>query len=71
MKVSRHPRLKPSVEARYEEHHHTVWTEVLAAFCRARITEHVRLFETPISSSLWDALEEERPIPAGVPITAP
>jgi L-rhamnose mutarotase len=41
MEVGLHTRLKPGVEARYEEYHRAVWPEVLQAIRRAGITKYV------------------------------
>ena len=41
MQVGLHTRLKPGVEARYEEYHRAVWPEVLQAIRRAGITKYV------------------------------
>ena len=41
MQVGLHTRLKPGVEARYEEYHRAVWLEVLQAIRRAGITKYV------------------------------
>jgi L-rhamnose mutarotase len=41
MKIGLHTRLKPGVEARYEEYHREVWPDVLAAIRRSGITKYV------------------------------
>jgi len=41
MEVGLHTRLKPGVEARYEEYHRAVWPDVLAAMRRVGITRYV------------------------------
>jgi L-rhamnose mutarotase len=41
MQVGLHTRLKPGVEARYEEYHRAVWPEVLQAIHRSGITKYV------------------------------
>jgi len=41
MQVGLHTRLKPGVEARYEDYHRQVWPEVLQAIQRAGITKYV------------------------------
>lgn len=41
MQVGLHTRLKPGVEARYEEYHRAVWPDVLRAIRRAGITKYV------------------------------
>ena len=40
MEVGLHTRLKPGVEARYEEYHRAVWPDVLAAMRRVGITSY-------------------------------
>ena len=40
MEVGLHTRLKPGVEARYEEYHRAVWPDVLAAMRRVGITRY-------------------------------
>jgi L-rhamnose mutarotase len=41
MQVGLHTRLKPGVEARYDEYHRAVWPDVLAAIRRVGITKYV------------------------------
>lgn len=41
MQVGLHTRLKPGVEARYDEYHRAVWPEVLKAIRRAGITKYL------------------------------
>jgi L-rhamnose mutarotase len=41
MQVGLHTRLKPGVEARYEEYHRAVWPEVLQAIRRAGIAKYM------------------------------
>jgi L-rhamnose mutarotase len=41
MKIGLHTRLKPGVEARYEEYHREVWPDVLASIRRSGITKYV------------------------------
>ncbi len=41
MQVGLHTRLKPGVEARYEEYHRAVWPDVLEAIRRVGITKYV------------------------------
>lgn len=41
MQVGLHTRLKPGTEDRYDEHHHAVWPDVLAAIRKAGITKYV------------------------------
>ena len=41
MQVGLHTRLKPGVEARYEEYHRAVWPDVLQAIRRVGITKYV------------------------------
>jgi L-rhamnose mutarotase len=41
MNVGLHTRLKPGAEERYEEYHHAVWPDVMAALRRVGITKYV------------------------------
>jgi L-rhamnose mutarotase len=41
MQVGLHTRIKPGVEARYEEYHRAVWPDVLEAIRRVGITKYV------------------------------
>jgi L-rhamnose mutarotase len=41
MQVGLHTRLKPGVEARYEEYHRAVWPDVLKAIRRAGIAKYL------------------------------
>jgi L-rhamnose mutarotase len=41
MEVGLHTRLRPGVEARYEEYHRAVWPDVLKAIQRVGITKYV------------------------------
>ncbi len=41
MQVGLHTRLKPGVEARYEEYHRAVWPDVVQAIRRVGITKYV------------------------------
>ena len=41
MEVGLHTRIKPGMEARYEQYHHAVWPDVLKAIRESGITRYV------------------------------